>query len=105
MKSIMQRISYLRNHVLMLLNISVPFQTYFLMPGEAQKIERLMEVFSGRYVQCNPDVMTKFHSNDTVFIMAFAIILLNTDLHTPNIKVFYLKNMSITLQYLDFYSA
>ena len=46
-----------------------------------------MEVFSGRYVQCNPDVMTKFHSNDTVFIMAFAIILLNTDLHTPNIKV------------------
>jgi Sec7-like guanine-nucleotide exchange factor len=57
------------------------------MPGEAQKIERLMEVFSGRYIQCNPDVMTKFHNSDTVFILAFAIILLNTDLHTPNIKV------------------
>jgi Sec7-like guanine-nucleotide exchange factor len=62
-------------------------QTYFLMPGEAQKIERLMEVFSGRYIQCNPDMMTKFHNTDTVFILAFAIILLNTDLHTPNIKV------------------
>ena len=57
------------------------------MPGEAQKIERLMEVFSGRYIQCNPDIMTKFHNTDTVFILAFAIILLNTDLHTPNIKV------------------
>ena len=26
------------------------------MPGEAQKIERLMEVFSRRYCGCNPDV-------------------------------------------------
>ena len=26
------------------------------MPGEAQKIERLMEVFSRRYCACNPEV-------------------------------------------------
>ena len=57
------------------------------MPGEAQKIERLMEVFSSRYVQCNPEAVAKLHSTDTFFILAFAIILLNTDLHTPNIKV------------------
>ena len=63
------------------------FQTYFRMPGEAQKIERLMEIFSARYCQCNPDVVAKLHSSDTLFILAFAIILLNTDLHTPNIKV------------------
>ena len=63
------------------------FQTYFRMPGEAQKIERLMEVFSGRYCQCNRDFLATLHSSDTVFILAFAIILLNTDLHTPNIKV------------------
>ncbi len=62
------------------------FQTYFRMPGEAQKIERLMEVFSGRYCQCNADAVAKFHSTDTVFILAFAIILLNTDLHTPSLK-------------------
>ena len=63
------------------------FQTYFRMPGEAQKIERLMEIFSARYCQCNPDVVAKLNSSDTLFILAFAIILLNTDLHTPNIKV------------------
>lgn len=63
------------------------FQTYFRMPGEAQKIERLVEVFSGRYCQCNREVVLTLHATDTVFILAFAIILLNTDLHTPNIKV------------------
>ncbi|KAG5682771.1 hypothetical protein PVAND_012103 [Polypedilum vanderplanki] len=62
------------------------FQSYFRMPGEAQKIERLMEVFSHRYAVCNPDVVAKLRSPDTIFVLAFAIIMLNTDLHTPNIK-------------------
>lgn len=42
------------------------FQGYFRMPGEAQKIERLMEVFSHRYGVCNPDVIEKLRSPDTV---------------------------------------
>ncbi|XP_015608473.1 IQ motif and SEC7 domain-containing protein 2 isoform X3 [Cephus cinctus] len=62
------------------------FQAYFRMPGEAQKIERLMEIFSQRYCQCNPDVVSRLRSPDTVFVLAFAIIMLNTDLHTPNLK-------------------
>ncbi|XP_062562458.1 IQ motif and SEC7 domain-containing protein 1 isoform X1 [Armigeres subalbatus] len=62
------------------------FQGYFRMPGEAQKIERLMEVFSARYCQCNTDIVARLRSNDTVFVLAFAIIMLNTDLHTPNLK-------------------
>ena len=57
------------------------------MPGEAQKIERLMQIFSTRYCQSNREFLATLHSTDTVFILAFAIILLNTDLHTPNIKV------------------
>lgn len=62
------------------------YQTYFRMPGEAQKIERLMEVFSHRYCRCNRDVVSKFRALDAVFILAFAIIMLNTDLHSPNVK-------------------
>ncbi|KAL9902051.1 IQ motif and SEC7 domain-containing protein 1 isoform X3 [Glossina fuscipes] len=62
------------------------FQTYFRMPGEAQKIERLMEVFSQRYCQCNQDIVGRLRSSDTIFVLAFAIIMLNTDLHTPNLK-------------------
>lgn len=62
------------------------FQAYFRMPGEAQKIERLMEVFSHRYCQCNQDIVGRLRSSDTIFVLAFAIIMLNTDLHTPNLK-------------------
>lgn len=42
------------------------FQAYFRMPGEAQKIERLMEVFSQRYCQCNQDIVGRLRSSDTV---------------------------------------
>lgn len=62
------------------------FQGYFRMPGEAQKIERLMQVFSDRYAKCNPEVMSKLKSPETIFILAFAIIMLNTDLHTQALK-------------------
>lgn len=60
--------------------------TYFRLPGEAQKIERIVQVFSRRYAVCNPERAALFHGSDTVFILAFAIIMLNTDLHSPNIK-------------------
>ncbi|VDM50204.1 unnamed protein product [Toxocara canis] len=60
--------------------------TFFRLPGEAQKIERIVQVFSRRYVACNPERAASFHGADTVFVLAFAIIMLNTDLHSPNIK-------------------
>lgn len=62
------------------------FQTYFRMPGEAQKVERIIEVFSHRYCQCNRDMVSRLRNLDTVFVLSFAIIMLNTDLHTPNLK-------------------
>ncbi|CAF1183675.1 unnamed protein product [Adineta ricciae] len=61
------------------------FQSSFRLPGEAQKIEQLMKVFGQRYCATNPT--TSPSSNvDTIFILAFAIIMLNTDLHSRNIK-------------------
>lgn len=42
------------------------FQAYFRMPGEAQKIERLMEIFSQRYCECNADIVGRLRSSDTV---------------------------------------
>ena len=71
------------------------YQTTFRFPGEAQKIERLVEVFSFRYLECNANSLPKVRadttnnspmSRDDVFILAFAIIMLNTDLHVPNNK-------------------
>lgn len=132
------------------------FQTYFRFPGESQKIERLVQIFAARYVECNPCVeniplsssspvasqtSSQFHDDssssnngdsssaalqadikynppaiinpselgstaalssgapledpchslprmtkDDVFTLSFAIIMLNTDLHSPNVK-------------------
>lgn len=57
----------------------------FRLPGEAQKIDRLMEKFASRYCECNPN-MTLFPSADTVYVLAFSVIMLTTDLHSPQIK-------------------
>lgn len=62
------------------------FQTHYRMPGEAQKIERLMQVFAQRYCQCNRDIVAKLRDPETMFVLAFAIIMLNTDLHTASMK-------------------
>ena len=59
------------------------FLSGFRLPGEAQKIDRMMEKFAERYCAQNAAV---FPSADTAFILAFSIIMLNTDLHNPNLK-------------------
>lgn len=57
----------------------------FRIPGEAQKIDRLMEKFASRFCDCNPN-NTIFTSADTVYVLAFSIIMLTTDLHSPQVK-------------------
>ncbi|XP_055267664.1 cytohesin-2 isoform X2 [Moschus berezovskii] len=55
----------------------------FRLPGEAQKIDRMMEAFAQRYCLCNPGV---FQSTDTCYVLSFAVIMLNTSLHNPNVR-------------------
>lgn len=46
----------------------------------------LLPASSQRYCICNPGVVRQFRNPDTIFILAFAIILLNTDMYSPNVK-------------------
>jgi Sec7-like guanine-nucleotide exchange factor len=55
----------------------------FRLPGEAQKIDRILEKFAERFSEQNPSA---FPSADVAFILSFSIIMLNTDLHNPSIK-------------------
>jgi len=55
----------------------------FRLPGEAQKIDRIMEKFAERYYLQNTD---EFASADMAFILAFSTIMLQTNLHNPSIK-------------------
>ncbi len=53
-----------------------------MISGEAQKIERLVDCFANRYIECNSSENNSLMlSRDSVFILSFAIIMLNTDLH------------------------
>lgn len=61
------------------------FLEKFRLPGEAQKIDRLMLKFASRYLDCNPDQDT-FANADAAYVLAFSIILLTTDLHNKTIK-------------------
>lgn len=58
------------------------FLSGFRLPGEAQKIDRMMESFASRFCICNPGV---FPNPDTAFILAYSVIMLQTDAHNPNI--------------------
>jgi len=56
----------------------------FRLPGEAQKIDRFMLKFAERYMGDNPS--TIFANADTAYILAFSVIMLNTDAHNKNFK-------------------
>ncbi|KAE8720857.1 Brefeldin A-inhibited guanine nucleotide-exchange protein 2 [Hibiscus syriacus] len=55
----------------------------FRLPGEAQKIDRIMEKFAERYCKCNSKA---FISADTAYVLAYSVIMLNTDAHNPMVK-------------------
>ncbi|KAF3777640.1 Brefeldin A-inhibited guanine nucleotide-exchange protein 1 [Nymphaea thermarum] len=55
----------------------------FRLPGEAQKIDRIMEKFAERYCKCNPN---SFSSADTAYVLAYSVIMLNTDAHNSMVK-------------------
>ncbi|CAD5121994.1 DgyrCDS10447 [Dimorphilus gyrociliatus] len=56
--------------------------SYVSLPSEAHKIERLLEAFAQRYAECNDQLTNKLRSGaDGLFVLSYAIIMLNTDLH------------------------
>ncbi|XP_078731509.1 uncharacterized protein LOC144946477 isoform X3 [Lampetra fluviatilis] len=58
------------------------FLKAFALMGETQERERVLVHFSRRYHTCNPDGVP---SEDGVHTLTCALMLLNTDLHGPNI--------------------
>ena len=82
--------------------------TKFRLPGESQQIERIVEAFSAKYsadlsnnkieiedkktVNNDPESMTEddvIHVQpdaDSVFVLSYSIIMLNTDFHNPQVR-------------------
>ncbi|SCU96891.1 LAFA_0G08658g1_1 [Lachancea sp. 'fantastica'] len=59
------------------------FLQKFRLPGEGQKIDRFMLKFAERFVEQNPG---QFAKADTAYVLSYSIIMLNTDLHSSQIK-------------------
>lgn len=59
------------------------FLQSFRLPGEAQKIDRFMLKFAERYISGNPNA---FANADTAYVLAYSVIMLNTDLHSSKLK-------------------
>ena len=55
----------------------------FRLPGESQKIDRFMLKFAERFMSGNPKA---FANADTAYVLAYSVILLNTDQHSVKIK-------------------
>ncbi|KAG7772507.1 hypothetical protein KL930_005289 [Ogataea haglerorum] len=68
----------------------------FRLPGEAQQIERIIEAFNERYIACQDSEAISptaedgdekvIPDQDSLLVLSFSIIMLNTDLHNPNVK-------------------
>jgi len=66
--------------------------TTFELPGEAQKVDRIVKAFAYTYCQQNPD-SGDINSADSAHILAFQAMMLTTDLHNTNID----ENKKMTL--------
>ena len=63
------------------------FLESFKLPGESQKIERITEAFAQAYFAQQTGGV--FLTWDSVHILTFSVIMLNTDLHSPQVRGVY----------------
>ncbi|KAM7533255.1 hypothetical protein Aperf_G00000123588 [Anoplocephala perfoliata] len=77
---------YLKLHSFAGLDFLPAMRTFlfnFQLPGESQKIDKILQSFAFEYVQQNPSA---FHTSQEAYVLAYAAILLNTTLHNTNAK-------------------
>ena len=55
----------------------------FQLPGEGQKIDRILQNFGAKYYNDNNTI---YESADATFYLTYSIMILQTELHNPNVK-------------------
>ncbi|KAL8229179.1 hypothetical protein R6Q57_014079 [Mikania cordata] len=59
------------------------FLETFRLPGESQKIQRVVEAFAERYYEQSPDILA---NKDAALLLSYSLIMLNTDQHNAQVK-------------------
>lgn len=62
------------------------FLECFRLPGESQKIHRIVEAFADRYYQQSKGILA---SKDAAFVLSYSVIMLNTDQHNKQVRPFW----------------
>eukprot|EP00937_MAST-01D_sp_MAST-1D-sp2_P007282 g7282.t1 len=62
------------------------FLSRFELPGEAQKISRILNAFAATYHRDNPRGRNALRTCDGVFLLAYSAVMLNVDAHSPNLQ-------------------
>ncbi|KAJ4959517.1 hypothetical protein NE237_026628 [Protea cynaroides] len=68
------------------LNLDIALRLFlesFRLPGESQKIQRVLEAFSERYYEQSPQILA---NKDAALLLSYSIIMLNTDQHNMQVK-------------------
>ncbi|GAA6005362.1 hypothetical protein JCM11491_002672 [Sporobolomyces phaffii] len=55
----------------------------FRLPGESQQINRITETFAEVYFATQPP---EINSQDATYVLSYSVIMLNTDLHNPQVR-------------------
>ncbi|KAH8428932.1 Sec7 domain protein [Aspergillus melleus] len=67
--------------------------TRLVLKGETQQVDRVLDAFSARWCQCNPN--HGFKAADVVHTICYSLLLLNTDLHLADIEQKMTKNQFV----------
>nr|GMC59447.1 ARF guanine-nucleotide exchange factor GNOM-like [Ipomoea batatas] len=59
------------------------FLETFRLPGESQKIQRVLEAFAERYYEQSQDILA---NKDAALLLSYSLIMLNTDQHNAQVK-------------------
>ncbi|EPS65079.1 hypothetical protein M569_09697, partial [Genlisea aurea] len=59
------------------------FLETFRLPGESQKIVRVLEAFSESYFEQAPNILV---NKDAAFVLSYSVIMLNTDQHNVQVR-------------------
>jgi Sec7-like guanine-nucleotide exchange factor len=55
----------------------------FRLPGEGQKVDRIMEMFGDKYTRDNPETIG---SSECIYLLAYATMMLQTSIHNPSAR-------------------
>lgn len=68
------------------MNLDIALRVFletFRLPGESQKIQRVVEAFAERYYEQSPHILA---NKDAALLLSYSLIMLNTDQHNAQVK-------------------